>query len=296
MRIAILGADTSWYFRDLARAADGRCEVFAAPFTELAGSISSSSPAREVFQAGPHDLGSCDAVLVRSMPPGSLEQVIFRMDLLARLEAAGTLVVNPPKALEAAIDKYLSLARLAAAGLRVPRTFVCQTVEQAMAAWNELGGKAVVKPLFGSEGRGITCLDDEALAWRALKMLAELGYVLYLQEYIPHHGFDLRLLVIDQRVFAMRRISATDWRTNVSRGATTEPLDPDAQTIEMAIAAARTLGAPVAGVDLLPGRDGRTYVLEINAVPGWRALARTLRVDVAAELLTWVEQSLGRLG
>ena len=34
-------------------------------------------------------LAEVDAVLVRTMPPGSLEQVVFRMDVLARLAAAG---------------------------------------------------------------------------------------------------------------------------------------------------------------------------------------------------------------
>ena len=53
------------------------------------------------------------------MPPGSLEQVVFRMDVLGRLEAAGKVVINPPRAIEAAVDKYLASAKLAAAGLRI---------------------------------------------------------------------------------------------------------------------------------------------------------------------------------
>jgi len=58
--------------------------------------------------AGDTDLSGCDALLVRSMPPGSLEQVVFRMDALARVEQQGTPVLNPPRALEIAIDKYLA--------------------------------------------------------------------------------------------------------------------------------------------------------------------------------------------
>ena len=94
------------------------------------------------------------------MPPGSLEQVVFRMDLLARLEAAGTWSFNPARAIEAAVDKYLTTARLAAAGLPVPRTGVCQTVEDALAGFDALGGDVVLKPLFGGEGRGIARLAD----------------------------------------------------------------------------------------------------------------------------------------
>ena len=71
-------------------------------------------------------------------------------------------------------------------------TIVCQTADEAMAGFAELGSDVVLKPLFGSEGRGITRLTDEALALRAFKMLEQLGAVLYLQEYIDHEGFDLR--------------------------------------------------------------------------------------------------------
>ena len=34
-------------------------------------------------------------------------------------------------------------------------------------------------------------------------------------------------------------------------------------------------------------------VLEINAVPGWRALARVNSIDVADRLITWIEAHAG---
>ena len=66
------------------------------------------------------------------MPPGTLEQIVFRMDALGQLESSGVTVINPPRAVEAAVDKYLTTARLAAAGLRVPRTVACQTADDAL--------------------------------------------------------------------------------------------------------------------------------------------------------------------
>ena len=57
----------------------------------------------------------------------------------------------------------------------------------------------------------------------------------------------------------------------------------------MAHRAANAVGAVMAGVDLLPGRDGQLYAIEVNAVPGWRALARTLNIDVGAKVLRYVE-------
>jgi ribosomal protein S6--L-glutamate ligase len=283
MRFATLASPDSWYFRDLTRAAAAEHELTCLPFSEIQSSVDGNGRAH--VQTAGCELTEFDAVLVRTMPPGSLEQVVFRMDALAQVEAAGVVVLNPPRAVEVAVDKYLTTARLARAGLRSPRTIVCQTTDDAMQAFEQLGGDVVVKPLFGSEGRGITRLSDEALALRAFKMLAGLGAVLYVQEFIPHEGFDCRLLVIGDDLFAMRRRSSSDWRTNVSRGATAEPLQPTDEMIAMARRAAAAVGAPLAGVDLLPGRDGQWYLLEVNAVPGWQALARTLKVDIARRVI-----------
>jgi ribosomal protein S6--L-glutamate ligase len=286
MRIAVLTSPESWYFRDLSRAAAGRHELAPIPFSRIASSLH-AGPGFSAESSGIR-LDAFDAVLVRTMPPGSLEQVVFRMDVLGELERRGVPVINPPRALETAVDKYLASARLAAAGLPTPRTFVCQTADEAMAGFAALGGDIVLKPLFGGEGRGITRLSDESLALRAFKMLAQLGAVLYLQEFIPHEGCDLRLMVLGERVLGMRRRNASDWRTNISRGAVGEPWEHDDALIALARRAADAVGAPWAGVDLLPARDGRLYVLEVNAVPGWKGLAATLQLDVAALALEFV--------
>jgi RimK family alpha-L-glutamate ligase len=291
MRFLVLASPDSWYLRDLMRAAAGRHEIVPAAFSEMA--VRLTADGLDLF-TGEYRLGDFDAVIVRTMPPGSLEQVVFRMDCLGRYEAAGGTVVNPARAIEAAVDKFLTSAKLQAAGINTPRTYVCQTPEQAMMAFEELGGNVVVKPLFGSEGRGITRLNDEALALRAFKMLAQLGAVLYVQEFIEHEGFDLRLMLIGERVLSMRRRNPLDWRTNVSRGATTESFEPTTEMLQMARQAAEAVGAPLAGVDLLPRRDGTLFCIEVNAVPGWKALARTHDVDVAKMVLDFVTDQVRR--
>lgn len=285
LQIAVLANPRSWYLRDLQRAAIDRCRLATIPFRRLAAGLDSGRP----FFAGPDSLGEFDALLVRTMPPGTLEQVVFRMDVLGRLEAAGVAIVNPPRALETAVDKYLSLAKLRSAGLPVPATVVCQDEETAMEAFVALGGDVVVKPLFGGEGRGIARVTDEAVAFRTFRTLEQLGAVIYVQRFVPHDGSDLRLFVVGSQVLAMRRRHPTDWRTNISRGAKAEPLELEPEWVDLARRAAGAVGAPWAGVDILPGQDGRCFVLEVNAVPGWRALARTTGVDVAALVLDHIE-------
>ena len=287
MRFAVLSTPDSWYFKDLARAAGDRHQLTPLAFRGLSAGVlqPEGSQPQTVFRAGDISLDDFDAVLVRTMPPGSLEQVVFRMDVLGRLEASGTPVINSARAIETAVDKYLASAKLEAAGLTVPRTVACQTLDSAMNAFHDLGRRVVIKPLFGSEGRGIARIDDEALALRAFKMLEQLGAVIYVQEFIAHEGCDLRLLVIGQRVVGMRRCNPLDWRTNVSRGATTEPFEVTSKLGELALTAAGAVGAHIAGVDLLPGVDGKLYAIEVNAVPGWKALAATAQVDIAKMVL-----------
>jgi ribosomal protein S6--L-glutamate ligase len=288
MKFAVLASPESWYLRDLKRAAADRHEIIPITYRELVATLGGPAPS---FSSGEVDLRTASAVLVRTMPPGSLEQVVFRMDVLGLLEAAGVRVINPARAIEAAVDKYLASAKLEAVGLATPRTFVCQTVDDAMCGFNQLGGDVVVKPLFGAEGRGITRLNDEALAQRAFSLLVNLGAVLYLQEFISHDGTDLRVLLVGKRAFGMKRRNPLDWRTNVSRGAIAEPMELTEELVETARQAATAIGAPVAGVDLLPGRDGRLYTIEVNAVPGWQAMSRVTGVDIALQVLEFAAAS-----
>jgi len=282
LNIAVLGSATSWYVRDLQRAAGTRHTILPLTYRELVSEVQQQAVG---IRSGTCDLARCDAVLVRSMPPGSLEQVVFRMDALANLAVQGVTVLNPPRAIEVAVDKYLALTRLRDAGLTVPETICCQTADNALQAFEKLGGDVVVKPLFGGEGRGITRVSDEAIAGRVFKALEQIGAVIYLQRFIEHEGYDFRCLVIGGEVLGMRRRHPHDWRTNISRGAAAEPLTVPDELSALARLAATAVGAPLAGVDLLPARDGQLYALEVNAVPGWRALAKISRTDVAAFVL-----------
>ena len=297
MKLGILANEGSWYWADLARAASPRGHsCVRLDFGRLAASTGShGTNARSIPflnptpNDGPQSLSDFDAVIVRTMPPGSLEQVVFRMDALARLEATGTLVVNSPRSIECAVDKFLTTARLEAAGLPVPRTVTCQDSETAMQAFETLGGDVIVKPLFGAEGRGICRVSDPDLAFRTFRTLERVDAVLYLQEFIHHPGHDVRVLVLGGEIVgSIRRYSDTDFRTNVARSGRAEVHSPTPDEQRLALAASDATGTDFAGIDLLYDQSGRCFVIEANAVPGWQAFQRTTGIDVASRFLEWV--------
>jgi len=292
LRIAVLGGATGWHVQRLAAAIARRGHApFVVGWGALGGVVETGG---ERFV--PAAVDTAHLVVVRGMPGASaeatrLEDVIFRMDVLGRVEARGTPVVNPPRALEAAIDKYLSLARLAAAGLPVPRTRVLQAADDVEAV-AELGDTCVVKPLFGSGGRGLERLPTGEAARR---LGEQPQAVHYLQEYLPHAGWDVRVLVVGGDLVAIRRRAAPgEWRTNLSCGGRAEPFHIPADWADMARRAAAILGAEVAGVDLLPASDGRLVVLEVNGVPGWRGLEAATGLDVADRVAAHLEARAGR--
>jgi RimK family alpha-L-glutamate ligase len=325
IRLGILGVSNNWYVSDLMRAcreeaieasllsfpnllsalmpADRLGDYVAtrllldcpsdspAPKVPLTGSVlSAESDSSEVKNSSapiwPPGIDSVDTILVRSMPIGSLEQVVFRMDCLRGWQSQGTAVVNSPYCLEACIDKWLTLHRLYLAGLPVPPTVVCQNRSQALEAFESLGRDVLVKPLFGGEGRGIIRLQDREMAWRAFSTLQQLGQVMYVQQFVPNPGYDIRVLVLGDQLFSIRRRSLQgEYRSNVSQGGIAESHQLTEQQRLLAIRSARAVGGTIVGVDLLPTLDGGLLVLEVNAVPGWKALSRVLQLDISRQLV-----------
>jgi ribosomal protein S6--L-glutamate ligase len=280
MKIALLSGGDGWHVRDLVRSAvDLGHTTDLLDFRSLRAGVGIACDSFAGF----------DAILVRTMSVGSLEQVVFRMDALHRAQSRGVRVLNRPAALEACVDKYLATAKLAAAGLPIPPTVACQDAESALEAFHDLGGDVVVKPLFGAEGRGLMRVSDPELAWRTFRTLERSQAVIYIQQFVRHPGWDLRVFVLGGRVLAaMRRYARNGWRTNVALGGRAEAATATAGEEKLALAAATAVGAEVAGVDLLPGPRGESYVLEVNAVPGWRALAPTCNVDVAGAVISYL--------
>jgi RimK family alpha-L-glutamate ligase len=286
LRVGVLGATGSWHTRRLLEALDARGHAtLAIPATRLQSEVDEHG---DVHVLGPEGdvLDELDLLLVRGLPRGSLEQVIFRVDVLHVLAAGGVRCVNGPRAIERTVDKSWASAVLAAAGVPTPPTIVCERYEVAMQAFERLGGDVVVKPLFGAMGNGIVRIEDRDLAHRVFRALELERAVYYVQRtFAPAGRRDLRVLVVAGRIAAAMERVSDSWRANIARGARPRPVALSAAEGELALAAAAALEADVAGVDLLVAPDGETVVVEVNGIPGWQALQSICDEDITARVV-----------
>lgn len=215
-----------------------------------------------------------DGAFVRNMPAGSFEQVTLRLGLLHGLRELGVTVWNDARALEACVDKSMATHLIVKAGLPTPPTVTAQSREEAAAIVRREcadGATLVLKPLFGAQGRGLQLVhsaDD-------LPQEEEVAGVYYLQRFVEPVGErwqDYRLFVVAGEVIAgMRRIGES-WITNVKQGGTPEAVALTPEMTETALRATRAVGADYAGVDLIYGRCGTLFTLEVNSMPAWSGL------------------------
>ena len=232
-------------------------------------------------------LEDLDALIIRPIGRGSLEELVFRMDMLYKLERQGFYMVNPPEAIEHCVDKYDILAILEDAGVPVPRTVATENVTEALKAFNELGGDIVVKPIFGSRGMGATRIVDADIADTVFKAITFHHGIIYLQEFVPHGHSDIRAFVVDGSVIAGMRRVAEGWKTNYSRGARPIPATLSSEFEELAVKAAKSVGCKVAGVDILEGPAG-PKIVDVNSQPGWKGLQAVTKVNVADKIVDFV--------
>lgn len=227
-----------------------------------------------------------DGVLVREIAAGSFEQVTLRLGLLHALAEWGVPVCNSARAVERTVDKSMTSMLLRHAGIATPPTWVTESASDARAILmreTAAGHRVVLKPLFGSQGKGLLRLGSGD----ALPEPATVQGVYYLQRFVEpaaDGGRDYRLFVIGGRTVAAMTRQGADWVHNVALGArcAAAALDPD--LCRLAERATAAVGADYAGVDLMRTADGTPLVIEVNGIPAWRGLQSVSAEDIALRL------------
>ena len=228
-----------------------------------------------------------DAVIVRTMSGGMFEAVTLRLGILHALRESGVMVWNDARAIERCVDKSMTSFLLARAGIPTPPTWAVGSHDQACAIARAETKEAalVLKPLFGSQGRGMRLIrkpEDLPSPQDAA------GGVYYLQRFVAveRSGYhDFRLLVVRDRVVAAMQRHSTHWITNIKRGGRPVPALINDDVNALAVRAATAVGADFAGVDILYGPDQQPTVLEVNSMPAWSGLQKVSPANIASCLV-----------
>jgi RimK family alpha-L-glutamate ligase len=299
-RVAIFTDESGWHVRELQRAL--RARGAASRCVDLADCRVDTTASWHGLVLPGFGAALPDAAIVRGIAGGTFEQVTHRLGILHALRELGVAVYNDARAIERSVDKAATSLRLHAAGLATPPTWSMESpalAQRLVTREGAAGHALVLKPLFGSQGRGVRrvgCVDGVHVPLPELA--GELGALAYLQRFVPartNPGHDVRVLVVGGRARAAMRRVGVDWVHNVARGARClpQPLDtgPGPALAALAEAAAQTLGLDYAGVDLMPGGDadgagvGDPLVIEVNGVAAWQGLQRVATIDIARALV-----------
>ena len=228
--------------------------------------------------------GLPDGVFVRGVPGGTLEQVVLYLDVLHALKMLGVPVYNDGRAIEKSVDKGMTSLLLHYAGIAAVPTWVTADSEQAAGIWareRASGHRLVVKPLFGSQGRGLKRLSRN----HRLPSIEQYQGVYYLQRFVHCACFDWRVFVINGRAVACMQRRGRSWINNVAQGGTCIAVVNDRSLERLAEDAAAALDMDYAGVDLIRGAEGALQVIEINSIPAWKGLQAVCGVDIAQSLV-----------
>ena len=241
-----------------------------------------------------------DGIFVRNIPGGTLEEVIFYMSILHALAHKGVSVCNSASGIERTVDKSMMSFLLHDAGIATPPLWVgCDYAKAKDWAQEclDAGHDVVVKPLFGSQGKGLIRLEHDGPAnipkyvdgqGQTNEMDNSFSGVYYLQEFVPHENGDWRVFVIGgQAIAAMERRSDT-WIKNISVGGTAHQVDLDPETASIAEKAAHACGLDYAGIDLIHSLNKGTQVIEINSIPAWKGLQTTTDIDITDSLVKYL--------
>ncbi len=287
MRVPIFTDDAGWHGEQLKQAfAERGVEVI---FVSLQSCSLDLSGTQAIVEIPGFEYGELPkAVFVRGVAGGTLQQVITRLNILHILSMLGVRIYNDVKAIERTVDKAMTSFLLHHHGVSTPATWVCESrtqLAQIRLKSEKNKQQLVLKPLFGSQGKGVRkLLADDAMP---VPMQQFVEGVYYLQHFIqsteaPH---DYRVFVIAGQVVATMKRVGHDWVNNVAAGARCEAIEPNAILNQVALQAANALAIDYCGVDIIQAVGGEYLVLEVNSIPAWKGLQSVTDVNVAKLLV-----------
>lgn len=214
--------------------------------------------------------------------------------VLRHFQAKGIYCLNKERAFLMARDKWQSLQILREQGIAVPNSQLSGVETEPKTIIQEMNFPLILKTLNGSQGVGVMLMETSQSAVSILETLKQANVSVLLQDFIDEaKGEDIRCFVIGNKVVAsMQRIGREgEFRANFHRGGTAQKIILTDEEKRLAVSATKALGLEVSGVDLIRAKSG-LLVLEVNASPGLEMIEKTSGVDIALQMILYLEKAV----
>lgn len=288
MRIAILSSSDSIYSTArLKEEAEARGhDVRVINYAECYVTLEQSNP---IVRYEGLDLSDVDAIIPRIAP----RITKYGTSIVRQFEMQGVFSTASSISIVRSRDKLRSTQLLARAGVGIPKTvFARETADLDDVIEQAGGAPLIIKVARGTHGNGVVLAETKKAAKAVMQAFYVEGVSFLVQEFIKESaGEDIRAVVVGGKVVAsMKRQSLDDdFRSNLHQGGTGTPVKLSVEERKTAQKAAKAMGLPVCGVDILRSDRG-PLVLEVNSSPGFHIEKITDR-NVAGKIIEYIEHN-----
>jgi ribosomal protein S6--L-glutamate ligase len=239
---------------------------------------------------GDHEIDDVDAIIPRI----GASVTFYGSSIIRQFEMQKVFTTLSSLALVRSRDKLRSLQILAKAGVAIPRTAFAKHPNDITNLIKKVGGAPlVIKLLESTQGKGVVLAETQKAAKSVIEAFYGLEANIIVQEFIKEaKATDIRAFVIDGKVVgAMMRTGVEgDFRSNLHKGGSAEPIKLTRKEKSVAVKAAKALNLKIAGVDMLRSDRG-PLVIEVNSSPGLEGIEKATNIDIAGKIIQFVENN-----
>jgi len=170
----------------------------------------------------------------------------------------------------------------------MPMTYYAPKISETKKFLKTLNYPIILKFPSGTHGKGVIFTESFASASSMIDALDVFKQPVLIQDYINIKS-DIRVIVVGNDIVAsMKRTSPNEEvRANIHNGGTATPYKPSSEIKNMAISAAKIIGAEICAVDIIDSDYG-PLILEINTSPGLQMITEVSKVNVAKEIVNYL--------
>jgi ribosomal protein S6--L-glutamate ligase len=210
-----------------------------------------------------------------------------------QFEMQGVFTTANSLAINRSRDKLRATQILARSGVDIPKTVFSRAASETEEVIEQAGGAPlIIKVARGTQGNGVVLAETKKAAQAVMQAFYVEGVSFLVQEYVAESsGTDIRAFVVGGRVIAsMKRQSLDDdFRSNLHQGGEGSPVKLTDEERKIAQKAAKAMGLPICGVDMLRSDRG-PLILEVNSSPGF-GIEKVTKHDVAKTIIEYIEQN-----